>query len=136
VVVVTNINDMKNEIDNYIEACPSIAQDHLETIRKIIASVVPEAIECISYKMPAFKQNGILVYFAANKNHLGFYPTGSGVAAFENQLTGFTYSKGAIQFPYDQPLPIALISDIVRYRQAVDAEKSKLKGKKKKNAED
>lgn len=131
-VVVTNINDMKNEIDNYIEACPLIAQDHLVTIRKVIASVVPEAIECISYKMPAFKQNGILVYFAANKNHLGFYPTGSGVAAFENQLTGFTFSKGAIQFPYDQPLPIELIRQIVAYRQQVDAARTKAKKSKKK----
>jgi uncharacterized protein YdhG (YjbR/CyaY superfamily) len=132
VVVVTNINDMKNEIDNYIEACPLIAQDHLVTIRKVIASVVPEAIECISYKMPAFKQNGILVYFAANKNHLGFYPTGSGVVAFENQLTGFTFSKGAIQFPYDQPLPIELIRQIVAYRQQVDAARTKAKKSKKK----
>jgi uncharacterized protein YdhG (YjbR/CyaY superfamily) len=123
---------MKNEIDNYIEACPLIAQDHLVTIRKVIASVVPEAIECISYKMPAFKQNGILVYFAANKNHLGFYPTGSGVAAFENQLTGFTFSKGAIQFPYDQPLPIELIRQIVAYRQQVDAARTKAKKSKKK----
>lgn len=131
-VVVTNINDMKNEIDNYIEACPLIAQDHLVTIRKVIASVVPEAIECISYKMPAFKQNGILVYFAANKNHLGFYPTGSGVAAFENQLTSFTFSKGAIQFPYDQPLPIELIRQIVAYRQQVDAARTKAKKSKKK----
>lgn len=127
-VVVTNINEMKNEIDNYIEACPLIAQDHLVTIRKVIASVVPEAQECISYKMPAFKQNGILVYFAANKSHLGFYPTGAGVAAFENQLTGFTFSKGAIQFPYDKPLPIELIREIVAYRQQVDAAKNK--GKK------
>lgn len=131
-VVVTNINDMKNEIDNYIEACPLIAQDHLVTIRKVIASVVPEAIECISYKMPAFKQNGILVYFAANKNHLGFYPTGSGVASFENQLTSFTFSKGAIQFPYDQPLPIELIRQIVAYRQQVDAARTKAKKSKKK----
>jgi uncharacterized protein YdhG (YjbR/CyaY superfamily) len=123
---------MKNEIDNYIEACPLIAQDHLVTIRKVIASVVPEAIECISYKMPAFKQNGILVYFAANKNNLGFYPTGSGVAAFENQLTGFTFSKGAIQFPYDQPLPIELIRQIVAYRQQVDAARTKAKKSKKK----
>lgn len=131
-VVVTNINDMKNEIDNYIEACPLIAQDHLVTIRRVIASVVPEAIECISYKMPAFKQNGILVYFAANKNHLGFYPTGSGVASFENQLTSFTFSKGAIQFPYDQPLPIELIRQIVAYRQQVDAARTKAKKSKKK----
>jgi uncharacterized protein YdhG (YjbR/CyaY superfamily) len=123
---------MKNEIDNYIEACPLIAQDHLVTIRRVIASVVPEAIECISYKMPAFKQNGILVYFAANKNHLGFYPTGSGVASFENQLTSFTFSKGAIQFPYDQPLPIELIRQIVAYRQQVDAARTKAKKSKKK----
>lgn len=133
-VVVTNINDMKNEIDNYIEACPLIAQEHLVKIRKIIASVVPDAIECISYKMPAFKQNGILVYFAANKNHLGFYPTGSGIAAFEHRLTDYNYSKGAVQFPYNEPLPFELISDIVRYRQKVDAEKSNQKGKKKKDA--
>lgn len=125
--VVTNINEMKNEIDNYIEACPLIAQDHLVTIRKVIASIVPEAQECISYKMPAFKQNGILVYFAANKSHLGFYPTGAGVAAFENQLTGFTFSKGAIQFPYDKPLPIELIREIVAYRKIADAEKTKAK---------
>jgi uncharacterized protein YdhG (YjbR/CyaY superfamily) len=70
--------------------------------------------------MPAYKQNGIVVYFAANKNHIGFYPTPSGVTAFESQLSNYKYSKGAIQFPIDQPLPKELIQDIVRFRIAED----------------
>ena len=66
--------------------------------------------------MPAFKQNGILVYFAASKNHIGFYPTASGIRAFQDQFQNYKYSKGAVQFPLNKPIPFDLIAKIVKFR--------------------
>ena len=88
----------------------------LERLRTIIAQEAPEAIEKISYGMPTFYLHGNLVHFAAAKHHIGFYPTPSGVEAFKSELEGLKWSKGAIQFPYDAPLPEALIRKIVRFR--------------------
>ena len=80
--------------------------------------MAPKAIEGISYQMPVFKENGNLVYFAASKKHYGFYPTAKPIEVFKEQLDakGYTYSKGAIQFPCDQPIPVKLIQDIVKFR--------------------
>ena len=103
-------------IDEYIESFPKETKLILQQMRMIIKKAAPDAIEVISYQMPAFKLNKVLVYFAAYKNHIGFYPTGAGIAAFENDLTNFKWSKGAIQFPLDQPLPKELISKIVRFK--------------------
>jgi len=105
-----------NEIDHYISGFPEQSRVLLEQLRETIKLAAPEAIEVISYGMPAFKQNGILVYFAAYKNHIGFYPTASGIEAFKPELSSYQWSKGTIQFPLDKPLPVELITQIVRHR--------------------
>jgi uncharacterized protein YdhG (YjbR/CyaY superfamily) len=110
-------------IDEYIALQPEQIKPALELIRTTIKKIEPEAEEVISYKMPAFKYYGIIVYFAAYKNHIGFYPTSSGIAAFEKEFTGYKYSKGAVQFPLDKPLPLDLISRIVKFRVKENIEK-------------
>jgi uncharacterized protein YdhG (YjbR/CyaY superfamily) len=119
-------------IDEYIATCPKEIQTILEELRAFIRATVPEAEEKISYQMPAFALKGILVYFAAQKNHIGFYPTGSGVAAFEKELTSYAHSKGAIRFPIDKPLPWDLIKKIVEFRVAENQKKAELKSSKRK----
>jgi uncharacterized protein YdhG (YjbR/CyaY superfamily) len=119
-------------IDAYIATFPKGVQDILEALRATIRAAAPDAVEKISYQMPAFAQNGILVYFAAHANHIGFYPTPSGIAAFQAELAGYKSSRGAVQFPIDQPLPMALIDSIVRFRVAENlaaaANKSRKRG--------
>ena len=105
-----------NEIDLYIAGFPESAREKLEILRETIRNNAPGAQEVISYQMPAFKLNGILVYYAALKNHIGFYPTGSGIEAFKHHLSEYKWSKGTIQFPLDQPLPLEFIAEVVRYR--------------------
>lgn len=103
-------------IDEYIAAHPKDVQIRLETMRKAIRLSAPGAEETISYRMPAFRLNGILVYFAAFRNHIGFYPTASAVEAFKAELSAFETSKGTIRFRLDKPLPVALVKRIVKYR--------------------
>ena len=103
-------------IDDYIQAYPKDVQVLLEQMRLTIRRTAPSAEETISYSMPAFKQKGVLVWFAAFKNHIGFYPGASGVAHFKKDLSRFKNAKGSVQFPHDKPLPLALISRIVRFR--------------------
>jgi uncharacterized protein YdhG (YjbR/CyaY superfamily) len=103
-------------IDDYISSFPEPVQKKLTEIRKAIKEEVPEAVEKISYSMPAFALNGTLVYFAAHSKHIGFYPTASGIKAFANEISRYKSSKGAIQFPLDEPLPIGLIKKIARFR--------------------
>jgi uncharacterized protein YdhG (YjbR/CyaY superfamily) len=110
----------KNEIDKYISAFPSQVKNKLEEIRSIIKEAVPEAEEVISYKMPAYKLNTVLVYFAGYKNHVGFYPTSSGIREFQNEFGEYKWSKGAVQFPLDQPLPEKLITRMVKFRAKED----------------
>ncbi|HXP48595.1 MAG TPA: DUF1801 domain-containing protein [Bacteroidia bacterium] len=102
----------------YKAAYPKEIQKLLDQVRATIKKAAPAAEEVISYGMPAFKQNRILVYFAAQSKHIGLYPTASGVANFKKELAGYEFSKGAIQFPYDKPLPLALITKIVKFRVA------------------
>lgn len=116
------------EIDQYILRFPESTREKLELLRETILKNAPGATETISYQMPAFRLNGILVYFAAYKNHIGFYPTGSGIRAFQTLLSGYKWSKGTIQFPLDEPLPLELISEIVKYR--VSENHNKKTGKK------
>lgn len=105
------------DIDTYIETFPPLTQRKLQQLRRLIRKLVPSAGECISYNMPAFRvTKGVLVYFAAYTNHIGFYPTGKGIDAIKHELDGYVWSKGAIQFPLDKPLPVALITKIVRLR--------------------
>lgn len=104
-------------IDEYISTFPDEIQEKLQKIHSIIKSTAPEAEEGISYQMPAFKLNKrILVYFAAFKNHIGFFPTASGVKAFEKELVGYKFSKGTIQLPFDQEIPESLIRKIVLFK--------------------
>lgn len=112
-------------IDEYISYFPKETQIILNELRKIISKAVPKAEEKISYNMPAFFQNGVLVYFAAYKNHMGFYPTTSGVRAFQKDISKYKSSKGAIQFPIDKPLPAKLITQIVQFRLQENLSKSK-----------
>jgi len=117
-------------IDEYHSTVPKEVRDKLETLRKAIRQAAPDASEVISYNMPAFKQNRVLVYYAANKAHIGFYPTASPMVAFKKELAAYKTSKGAIQFPIDQAIPVALVKDIVKFRVEEDREKAKAKGKK------
>jgi len=103
-------------IDEYIEAFPADVQKILQQLRETVRRAAPEAEEVISYQMPAFRLNGILVYFAAYKNHIGFYPTASGIAAFKDALSVYQTSKGAVRFPLSKPLPYDLVEKIVKYR--------------------
>ncbi|WP_045524601.1 iron chaperone [Neobacillus niacini] len=120
-----------NSIDEYILQFPKEVQDILQNLRNVIKEAAPEAVEKISYQMPAFALHGNLVYFAANKNHIGFYPTSSGIAAFQHKFTDYKSSKGAVQFPKDKPLPYDLISEIVKFRVAENRKKAEGKVKKK-----
>ena len=103
-------------IDEYVKTFPPEVRRILETMRQTIHEAAPDAVEAISYQIPAFRLNGTLVYFAAFKDHVGFYPTASGVEEFRKDLSRYKTSKGAVQFPLDKPLPIDLIKRVVRYR--------------------
>lgn len=103
-------------IDEYHAAFPANVQLILEQLRKAIKQAAPDSQETISYNMPAFNHHKNLVYYAAYKNHIGFYPTPSPLIVFKEELAGYKTSKGAIQFPLDKPLPITLIKKIVKYR--------------------
>lgn len=106
-----------NNIDEYIKIFPVDIQEILEKIRQIILQTAPDAKESISYQMPAFKLSGRpLVYFAAWKNHIGFYATPSGNEAFKKELEPYKGAKGSIQFPLDQAIPYDLIKRIVLFR--------------------
>jgi len=117
-----------NTIDECIASQMPVVQPILVEMRQIIRQAIPEATEVISWGMPAFKLKSTLVFFAAYKNHLGYYPTSSGIKVFEEEFKkrNYAYSKGAVQFPLDQPLPKELIQKIALFRLEED------KGKKKK----
>ena len=115
-------------IDDYIKSYPESVQAILEKIRQTIRRVAPEATELISYQMPAFEQNGVLVWFGAFKKHIGFYPKASGIVAFRKELSPFKFSKGSIQFLLDKAIPYDLIEKIVEFR--VKANLSQEKGRR------
>lgn len=104
-------------VDEYIKKAPPEVRDKLISLRKTIkAAAPPEAQEKISYQIPTFTHHGNLVHFAAFKDHLSLFPGSSGVEAFKKELVGYKTSKGTIQFPLDKPLPMALITKIVKFR--------------------
>lgn len=105
-----------NEIEEYIAQYPEELQEKLRIMRTLISEAAPDASEKISWRMPTFYLNGNLVHFAMHKTHIGFYPSPSGIENFKEQLKGYKTSKGAIQFPLDQPLPKELIQEIVKFR--------------------
>ena len=111
--------------DEYISDFPPETQKILQQMRVTIKEAAPQAEEVISYGMPAFRLNGMLVYFAAYKNHIGFYPTRSGIETFKEELSIYKNSKGAVQFPLDKPLPTELIKKMVKFRVAENIKKSK-----------
>ena len=102
------------DIDEYIAGFPADVQLMLEELRETIKKAAPEAKETISYQMPAFSFNGPLVYFAAYKNHIGFYPTGSGIENFRKELSTYEGSKGTVRFSLDQPIPYDLITHVTQ----------------------
>lgn len=114
-----------NPIDEYIEQFPAATQTILRKLRAVIREAAPEAEERISYQMPGYFLGGRLVWFAAFTRHIGFYPTASGVEAFEAELAQYKHAKGSIQFPLDKPLPFDLVTRIVKFRIAENASKGK-----------
>ncbi|WP_127128544.1 iron chaperone [Pseudoflavitalea rhizosphaerae] len=119
-------------VDEYIGTFPPDIQIKLREIRALIREAAPKAEEMISYNMPSYKQNGMLVYFAANKAHLGFYPATTSLEVFSNELSKFNGTKGSVHFPYDAPLPAKLISGIVKLRTKENDALAKIKAEKKK----
>ena len=118
-------------IDEYIASFPEDTQKILEEIRATIKAVAPEAEEKISYQMPTFFLKGNLIHFAAFKNHIGIYPTPSGTQAFKDEISMYQGAKGSIRLPIDEPMPLELISRIVKFRVAENLTKAKSKGKSK-----
>lgn len=114
-------------IDDYIAGFPESVQTLLQQVRTTIRETAPDAQEAIKYAMPAFTLNGNLVYFAAFKNHIGFYATPTGHEAFKDELSVYKQGKGSVQFPLDRPMPLDLIGRIVAFRVAENAGKSKKK---------
>lgn len=117
-------------IDEYIAGCPPGVQEVLNKIRSTIKKAAPGAAETINYQIPTFILNGNLVHFAAFKNHIGFYPTPSGMTAFAKELSAYKGAKGSVHFPLDQPIPYDLIARIVRFRVEENIQKQKPKKKK------
>ena len=116
-----------SSIDEYIRAFPRDVQKKLADLRSTIRRAAPDAVEKIAYRMPTFFQKKNLVHFAAYQHHIGFYPTPSGIAAFKDELTRYVTSKGAIQFPIDEPLPLDLVTRIVKFRVAENEAKAPAK---------
>ena len=114
-----------NEIDKYISGFPKDIQKLLAQIRAAIRKAAPDAEEKISYGIPAFALKGNLVHYAAYKNHIGFYPAPRGVEAFKKELANYKGGKGTVQFPIDKPLPLNLISKIVKFRVKKNLERKK-----------
>ena len=116
-------------VDAYISSFPEQVRRQLQTLRTAIAEAAPDAVEVISYNMPAIRQNGIVVYYAAYRLHLGFYPTASGIEAFKDELTEYKTSKGAIRFPIEHSIPKTLVKKIVAFRVKENLRKPGVKRK-------
>ena len=117
-------------VNEYHSTFPPGTRKKLKDMNAAIKKAAPGAEELISYNMPAFKLHGVLVYYAGYKNHIGFYPTGSAITAFEKQLSGYKTSKGTVQFPLETSLPLPLITRIVKFRVKENLEKAEMKKKK------
>lgn len=115
------------DIDEYIAGFPKDVQLILEQIRATVKEAAPDAEETIKYAMPTFTLKGNLVYFAAFKNHIGFYATPTGNEAFKKDISGYKTGKGSVQFPLDKPMPLPLITKIVTFRVKQNLERSTAK---------
>jgi uncharacterized protein YdhG (YjbR/CyaY superfamily) len=119
------MNTAYKTVDEYIQTFPKDIQELLKQIRAAIKTTAPEAVESISYGMPAYKTNGRpLVYFAGFKKHIGFYATPAGHVAFADELSKYKQGKGSVQFPLDQPIPLDLLKRIVAFRVKENAAKT------------
>jgi len=114
-------------INGYIATFPADVRKALEEVRTTIQKAAPKAEEVISYDIPTFRLNGNLVHFAAYTKHIGFYPGASGIEAFKKEIASYKSAKGSVQFPLDQPMPLGLITKIVKYRVKMNLEKAKTK---------
>ncbi|WP_462266278.1 iron chaperone [Mucilaginibacter sp.] len=103
-------------VDEYIAGFTPPVQDLLEQVRAAVKAAAPKAEECINYQIPTFTLQGNLLHYAAYKNHIGFYPTPSGIKAFQQELAGYKSAKGSVQFPLNEPLPLDLITRIALFR--------------------
>ena len=121
-----------NSIDDYIATFPEEKQIILEELRETIKACALDAEEKISYQMPTFFLKGNLVHFAAFKNHIGFYPTPGAIQAFKQELSIYASAKGSVQFPIEKPLPLDLISKIVKFRVAENLRNAEIKSNKRK----
>ncbi|MBS1598913.1 MAG: DUF1801 domain-containing protein [Bacteroidetes bacterium] len=124
--------DKFESVDQYLSVFPASTKKMLKEMRKTIKAAAPDAEELISYNMPAFKQEGMLVYYAGYAGHIGFYPVSSAIREFKEDLAGYELSKGTIRLPLDKPLPLKLITKIVKFRVQENMKKSELKMKTKK----
>jgi len=118
-------------IDEYILHCPAQMRKRLKELRALIARAAPAAEERISYRMPCFYLDGVLVYFAAHARHIGFYPTPSGISAFRRELAAYECSKGAVQLPLEKALPTALLRKIILFRKSENEAASAARAAKK-----
>ncbi|WP_448698677.1 iron chaperone [Mucilaginibacter sp. AW1-3] len=114
--------------DAYIASFPADVQTRLQQLRTLVKTVAPDAAEVISYGLPAFKQkSGMLVWYGAHTSHIGLYPRASAIEAFADKLKAYKFAKGSIQFPFNEPLPVDLITEIVKFRVAENMQKAKKK---------
>lgn len=121
-------------IDDYILQFPDSVQSTLRELKRVILEAAPDSLEKISYAMPTFYlHGGNLVHFAAYKGHIGFYPSSSGIEKFKTEISNYKWSKGAVQFPINEPLPFDLISRIVKFRAQENLEIENLRKNKKKS---
>ena len=126
-------NLQSSDVDDYIASHPAEIRKNLELIRKTIRKAAPEAEEVISYSMPAFRYHGMLVWYAAFTNHYGFFPAAKAIEVFKDKLGKHVTGKGTIRFQFGEPLPVKLISDIVKFKMLENLNNKVLKEAKKKN---
>ena len=119
------MREKAENVDQYIKGFPRETQLMLRQMRNTIEAAAPSAEECISYAMPAYRLNGMLVYFAGYAGHIGFYPGAGGIAEFKDELADYKWAKGSVQFPLDKPLPLKLVARIVKFRVRKNLEKTK-----------
>lgn len=117
-------------VDEYIAMFPENTREKLKEMRALVIKGAPDAVESISYGMPYYSLHGRLLYFAAFKNHLGFYPMPSGIAKFQTEISKYKFAKGSVQFPLDKNIPTGLVLRIVKFRVKENIDKAKHKSKK------
>jgi uncharacterized protein YdhG (YjbR/CyaY superfamily) len=114
-------------VDEYIGRFPVEIQQLLDQVRSTIKNAAPNAVEMISYSMPGYKLNGMLVWFAGYSKHIGFYPGVNGISSFIKELSSYKSARGSVQFPHNQPLPLELIAEITKFRVIENLESVNLK---------